>query len=200
MAERKAMNNHPITDETHNPWTQLNSAIVYDNPWISVFHEEVLNPNGNPGIYGKVHFKNLAIGVVPIDEQGMTWLIGQYRYPLSKYSWEIVEGGGKIGVAPEESARRELKEECGLIAGTLQEIGRSYLSNSVSDELAILYLAKNLTQEDAEPDDTEVLAIKKIPLKEAFEWVEQGKILDSMSIIALQKLKLLWLEGQLLLP
>ncbi len=194
------MSNHTSLDEAHNPWTKLNSTIAYENPWISVFHEEVLNPNGNPGIYGKVHFKNLAIGIVPLDDEGMTWLVGQYRYPLSQYSWEIIEGGGKIGIDPEESARRELKEECGLVAGNLVEIARSHLSNSVSDELAILFLATELKEEAAEPDDTEMLAIKKLPLKEAFNWVSEGKITDSMSVIALQQLKIQWLEGKLILP
>ncbi len=194
------MNNTENLAEHVNPWKRISSKVAYENPWITVFHEDVLNPNGNPGIYGKVHFKNLAIGIVPIDENGMTWLIGQYRYPLNQYSWEIVEGGGKIGIAPQESARRELKEECGLVAGELREIVRSHLSNSVSDELAILYVATNLTQEEAEPEDTEMLAVKKIPLKEAFTMVEEGKITDSMSVIALQHLKIEWLEGKLILP
>lgn len=194
------MSDHLLFHEVDNPWKKLSSQVAYDNPWITVFHEDVLNPNGNPGIYGKVHFKNLAIGIVPIDENGMTWLIGQYRYPLNQYSWEIVEGGGKIGVSPEESARRELKEECGLVCNDLREIGRAHLSNSVSDELAILYVATELTQEDAEPEDTEMLAVKKVPLKQAFQWVEEGKITDSMSVIALQYLKIEWLEGKLILP
>lgn len=194
------MSDQSLFHEIDNPWKKLSSQVAYDNPWITVFHEDVLNPNGNPGIYGKVHFKNLAIGIVPIDENGMTWLIGQYRYPLNQYSWEIVEGGGKIGVSPEESARRELKEECGLKCGNLREISRAHLSNSVSDELAILFVATDLTQEDAEPEDTEMLAVKKVPLKQAFEWVEEGKITDSMSVIALQYLKIEWLEGKLILP
>lgn len=196
----KAMNDPHEASLEVNPWKKLSSKVAYENPWISVFHEDVLNPNGNPGIYGRVHFKNLAIGIVPIDENGMTWLVGQYRYPLNLYSWEIVEGGGKIGVDPEESARRELKEECGLLAGSLREIGRAHLSNSVSDELAILYVATELTQDEAEPEDTEMLTVKKIALKEAFEWIEQGEITDSMSVIALQKLKIEWLEGKLILP
>lgn len=194
------MSNSESHLEQINPWKKLNSEVAYENPWITVFHEDVLNPNGNPGIYGKVHFKNLAIGIVPIDENGMTWLIGQYRYPLNQYSWEIVEGGGKIGIEPEESARRELKEECGLVADQFREIVRSHLSNSVSDELAILYVATGLTQEEAEPEDTELLAVKKIALKEAFNWVEEGKITDSMSVMALQHLKIEWLEGKLILP
>src|SRR5687767_10265505 len=105
-----------MIDENKNPWKKLSAEIKYENPWIKVEEHQVLNPAGNPGIYGKVHFKNLAIGVIPIDENGNTWIVGQYRYPLDEYSWEIIEGGGKLGVDPLVSAKRELLEEAGIIA------------------------------------------------------------------------------------
>ncbi len=126
------------------PWTRLNSKIVYDNNWISVNHEEVLNPNGGEGIYGKIHFKNLAIGIVPIDDKGFTFLVGQYRYPLDVYSWEIPEGGGSIRIDPLESARRELLEETDLVANKCEKVIDLDLSNSESDEVAHIFLAIEL--------------------------------------------------------
>ncbi len=180
-----------IIDEKLNPWKTKSIKTTYDNNWIEVEHHEIINPNGNDGIYGKVHFKNLAIGIIPLDENNNTWLVGQYRYPINKYSWEIPEGGGKLGVAPIESAKRELLEECGLEAAEWTEILQMHLSNSVSDELAIIYVAKNLTQKQAEPEDTEQLQLKKLPFLEAFEMVMNGTITDSMSVAAIMKLKLM---------
>jgi ADP-ribose pyrophosphatase YjhB (NUDIX family) len=144
-----------LTDEQNecaNPWQTLESQTVYDNPWITVRHNEVIRPDGTPGIYGKVHFKNRAIGVLPIDEEGYTYLVGQYRYVLDEYSWEIPEGGGPIDEDPLQAAQRELKEETGLSAQHWQLLGRAHLSNSVSDEEALYYLATGLAQGDAEPE------------------------------------------------
>lgn len=180
-----------MIDEKLNPWKTKSIKTVYENNWIDVEHHEVLNPSGNDGIYGKVHFKNLAIGIIPLDENNYTWLVGQYRYPLNKYSWEIPEGGGKIGMEPIESAKRELLEECGLVANEWTEILQMHLSNSVSDELAIIYVAKGLTQKEAEPEDTEQLQIKKLPFNQVFEMVMNSEITDSMSVAAILKLKLL---------
>jgi 8-oxo-dGTP pyrophosphatase MutT (NUDIX family) len=179
-----------MLDEKLNPWKTKSIKTAYENNWIEVEHHEVINPSGNNGIYGKVHFKNLAIGIIPIDENNNTWLVGQYRYPINQYSWEIPEGGGKIGVDPLESAKRELLEECGLIATEWTEILQMHLSNSVSDELAIIYTAKGLTQTEAEPEDSEQLQLKKIPLENAIQMVLDGKITDSMSVAALLKLKI----------
>lgn len=176
---------------TDNNWQTLSSAQQYDNPWISVTEHQVINPGGGKGIYGVVHFKNLAIGIIPIDEKGYTWLVGQYRYPLDQYSWEIPEGGGKLGIDPLASAQRELLEETGLKAAKWTEIQRMHLSNSVSDELAIIYLAETLSQHEAEPEETEELAIRKVHFTEAYEMVQQGLITDSMSVAAILKVKLL---------
>lgn len=180
-----------MLDEKLNPWKTKSIKTAYQNNWIEVEHHEVVNPSGNDGIYGKVHFKNLAIGIIPIDENNNTWLVGQYRYPINQYSWEIPEGGGKIGVEPLESAKRELLEECGLIATEWTEILQMHLSNSVSDELAIIYTAKGLTQTEAQPEDSEQLQLKKVSLKNAIQMVLDGKITDSMSVAALLKLKIL---------
>ncbi len=175
----------------NNPWTILSSEEKYDNPWINVVEHQVLNPNGGKGIYGKVHFKNLAIGIIPVFENGDTILVGQYRFPLNAYSWEIPEGGGKIGVEPIESAKRELLEETGLSASRWTTLLEMHLSNSVSDELAIIYLAEELIQGEAMPEETEQLQLKRVPLTQAFDMVIKGEITDSMSVAALLKLKII---------
>lgn len=156
-----------------------------------------MNPAGNEGIYGKVSFKNTAIGILPLDEAGNTWLVGQYRFPLGQWSWEIPEGGGILGTDPLEAARRELLEETGLKAENMQELLRMHLSNSVSDEFSITYLATGLTQHASEPEETEELVIKKIPFDEALEQVLNGAITDSISVAAILKVKLLLEKGLL---
>jgi len=181
-------------DEAKNPWTIISEKNIYDNAWISVTEFDVINPNGGKGIYGKVHFKNLAIGIVALDENLNTYLVGQYRFPLNAYSWEIPEGGGELNVAPIESAKRELLEETGLIANDWKEILTMHLSNSVSDELAIIFLARNLEQRSPIPEETEELIIKKLPFEEAYQMVKQGLITDSMSVASIQKVKLMLLE------
>jgi len=171
--------------------------IVYDNPWIGLTEYQVINPSGNPGIYGKVRFKNFAIGVVPLDEEMNTYLVGQYRFPLDQYSWEIPEGGGPFTADPLESAKRELLEETGLKASRWTEIQRMHLSNSVSDELSIIYLAQDLQQFEPEPEDTEQLVIKKVPFDEVYRMVCNGGITDSVTVAAVFKIKLMQLEGRL---
>ena len=160
------MNFSPV-DESHNPWKTLTKTPIYENPWISVTEHQVLNPAGNPGIYGVVHFQNNAVGVVPY-ENGYIWLVGQFRYPLNRYSWEIPEGGGPMHIATLEAAKRELKEETGMTAAQYEKIVEMHLSNSVSDEYAIVYLATNLTHGDAEPEETEELHVRKVSLAEVY--------------------------------
>ena len=167
------------------PWKTHTSDTRYDNPWIEVTHRKVTTPGGSPGIYGVVHFKNLAIGIVPLDADGNTWLVGQFRYPQQKYSWEIPEGGGPLGTDPLASARRELREETGIAADRWTELLRSDVSNSVTDEAAIVYLAEELTFGAAEPEDTEELRVRKLPLREALAMVLDGRITDSISQLAL---------------
>ena len=180
-----------------NPWKTLSNKTVYDNPWIQVSHREVLNPAGNPGIYGLIHFKNLAIGVVPLDQELNTWLVGQYRYTLEAYSWEIPEGGCPLGTDPLATAKRELIEETGIRAQHWEKILDFHTSNSVTDEAGIAYIASGLYFGESEPEDTEDLIVKKMPLAEALEWVWQGKITDALSIMALQKVALLQCKGLL---
>jgi ADP-ribose pyrophosphatase len=178
-----------------NPWQITSEKKVYDNPWINLTEYQVINPSGNPGIYGKVHFKNFAIGIIPLDEHMNTWLVGQYRFALSSYSWEIPEGGGVLGIDPLDSAKRELLEETGLKADRWVELQRMHLSNSVTDELCIVYLAQGLQQFDAEPEDTEQLIVKKIPFKEVYRMVRDNEITDSVTVIAVLKLQLILSEG-----
>jgi len=180
---------------TDNPWKTLSSEEKYNNNWITVTEHQVINPSGGNGIYGEVHFKNLAIGVLPLDKEHNTWLVGQYRYPLKAYSWEIPEGGSPLGTDPELSAKRELIEETGLIASKLTEIQRMHLSNSVSDELAIIYLAQDLQLGEAAPEETEDLQLIKVPFTKAFEMVMNGEITDSMSVAAILKVHIMLQKG-----
>ncbi len=177
--------------ENKNPWTTLSSEKIYQNPWISLTEHQVLNPSGGKGIYGEVHFENIAIGIIAIDVDDKIWLVGQYRFPLKQYSWELPEGGGPLNGNPLNSAKRELLEETGLVAKEWTELLRMHLSNSVSDELGILYLAKDFTQFEAEPEETEQLKVKKIPFEEAYQMVMNGEITDSLSIAGILKVKLI---------
>lgn len=182
---------------TQNPWTVLSSKLEYENPWIAVTEYQVLNPSGGNGIYGKVHFKNIAVGVLPIDTSLNTWLVGQYRFVLNQYSWEMPEGGGAMDTDPLDSAKRELLEETGLVAANWQPLLTMHLSNSVSDELAIIFLARELRQETASPEETEQLAIRKLHFDEVYTMVQKGEITDSMTVAAVLKFKLMLLDGQI---
>jgi 8-oxo-dGTP pyrophosphatase MutT (NUDIX family) len=171
-----------------NPWKTLSSKEFYDNKWIQVVEHQVINPAGGKGIYGKVHFKNKAIGIVALDEENNIWLVGQWRYPLNEWSWEIPEGGGPLLDEGLESAKRELKEETGLVANKWTMIQRTHLSNSVSDEEGFIFLAENLTQHKSELEDTEAdMKVWKLPFSEALQMVLDGKITDSLTVMGLLK-------------
>lgn len=184
-------------NENHNPWKVLAERNVYDNKWINVTEYDIINPGGGKGIYGKVHIKNIAIGVVALDEDLNTYLVGQYRFTLSEYSWEIPEGGGAFEIDPLESAKRELREETGLIANEWSVIQKLHTSNSITDEFSLVFLARKLEQHDAMPEETEQLAIKKLPFEEAWQMTEKGMITDAISVAAIQKVKLMLLSGEL---
>jgi 8-oxo-dGTP pyrophosphatase MutT (NUDIX family) len=179
-------------DQSPNPWITHSAEEKYANRWIRISHREVTNPSGNPGIYGVVHFNNIAIGVVPIDEQGNTWLVGQYRYTLGQYHWEIPEGGCPIGEDPLLAAQRELQEETGLRAGSWTPLLEAHLSNSVTDEYCLCYVARDLQPGPSEPEDTELLMVRKLPLSEAVEMALNGSITDAVSVMALLKVGLLY--------
>jgi ADP-ribose pyrophosphatase len=174
-------------NEEENPWKVLDSEVKYENNWIQVIHQNVINPSGGQGIYGTVNFKNIAVGVVPIDQDGNTWLVGQYRFPLNEYSWEIPEGGCPDGEEVLETAKRELKEETGLIAQNWSLISKLHTSNSVCNEVAYIFLAEKITQSESQPEDTEQLQVKKVSLKEALDMVLADKITDSMSVAGILK-------------
>jgi 8-oxo-dGTP pyrophosphatase MutT (NUDIX family) len=180
-----------------NPWQTLDIQTVYENPWIQVTHRNVLTPNGNSGIYGVVHFKNIAIAIVPIDDKGYTWLVGQYRYTLESYSWEVPEGGGSFNDTPLLSAQRELQEETGITARSWLEIGEIHTSNSVTDERGLIFVAKDLSFGEAKPEDTEQLEVRRVHLDEAVEMVLRGEITDGLAQVAILKTKLLIERGQL---
>ncbi len=171
--------------DVENPWKSLSSRAVYENPWIAVREDQVLRPDGLPGIYGVVHFKNRAVGALPVDHDGAVWLVGQYRYPLKAYSWEIPEGGSPENESPEETARRELREETGLTAGRLDLVATAHLSNSVSDELGYVFRATELSHGADEPEGTERLIVRRFDWEDAWRMLKRGEITDSLSVIAL---------------
>ncbi|HVZ56423.1 MAG TPA: NUDIX hydrolase [Chitinophagaceae bacterium] len=180
-----------------NPWQVTGRSEKYENNWIHVTEYQVINPSGKDGIYGKVHFKNLAIGILPLDDDWHTWLVGQYRFTIDRYTWEIPEGGGAMDVDPVDSARRELKEETGLEARHYTELLRLHLSDSITDEYSIIYLATGLTPGEAAPEETENITVRRLPFDAAYAMVQSGEITDVMSVAAIQKVKLMILEGQL---
>lgn len=176
---------------TSNPWTTLSSREAYSNPWIGVREDQVLNPAGGRGIYGVVEYKNRAVGVVPVDEHGFTWLVGQWRYAHDRYEWEIPEGGCPPGESSLECARRELMEETGLRAGKIEPLLTGVqLSNSTTNEVCDIFVAYDLLTGEAEPEDTEDLQVWRLPLGEAIAMALDGRIRDSVSILALLRLHL----------
>lgn len=177
-----------LKEEIKNPWTTLSGAVKYDNPWITVTEYKVINPAGGRGIYGKVHFKNRAIGIIALDKELNTWLVGQYRYTLNAWHWEIPEGGGALTDDPVDSAKRELMEETGLTASSWTKIIHLHTSNSVTDEEGYIFLAEDLQEGKSAPEETEAdLQVWKLPFKEALEMVLDGRITDSMSVMAILK-------------
>jgi len=173
-------------EEIKNPWTTLSGEDKYENRWIRVTEYQVINPGGGRGIYGKIHFKNKGIGIIPVDNEGNTWLVGQYRYTLNEFHWEIPEGGAPLNEDTLEAAKRELKEETGLTAKKWTRLLRMNTSNSVTDEECLIYLAEDLQQGESELEDTEAdLKVRKVPLKEALDMVIRGEIADSMTMMGL---------------
>ena len=181
------MEDPPVTS---GPWTRHSRRIAYENPWVTVWHDEVSRPDGSPGIYGVIHFANLAAGVLAIDDDDHVPLVGQHRYTLDAYSWEIPEGGVPEGETALEGAQRELLEETGVEAAEWRELIRIHLSNSVSDELGVLYLATGLRRGEANPDATEDLQVEWLPFDEVLAMTQDGRITDAMSVVAVQALAL----------
>lgn len=177
----------PGPDESINPWRRVRRSMVYENPWIRVFHDDVIRPDREPGIYGVVHYRNLAVSVVVIDQSERVLLVGQYRYPLDRYSWGIPAGGCPEGEDPLQTAHRELQEETGYTARSMRLLIRSHLSNSIGDEDAYCYLAEGITPGPANPEGTEELSIAWVDLSTVLERIKAGEITDSMTIMGLQQ-------------
>lgn len=174
-------------DSNKNPWSCKSSKVIYENPWIKVMEDQVVRPNKSEGIYGKVQFRNKAIGIIPLDDELNTWLVGQYRYTLNEYSWEIPMGGVPLDENTLEGAKRELKEETGLMAKKWTKLLKIHTSNSVTDEYGYVFIAEDLTQGEMDWDETEELQVKKLPLRKALEMVMENKITDSLSMVGILK-------------
>lgn len=169
-----------------NPWQTVSTRETYANPWIRVREDQVIKPTGGPGIYGVVEYKNVAVGVIPIDTEGFTWLVGQWRYCHERYEWEIPEGGCPSHELSEQAARRELLEETGIVAEKVEPLLTGIqLSNSTSNEVCDIFIATGLTRTEAQPEDTEQLEVLRLPLKEAIQMARDGRIRDSVSVLAL---------------
>ena len=165
----------------NGPWQVHSTETSFENPWVRVESSDVTHPDGTPGTYGVVRYAHLACGVLPIDDEGYTWLVGQHRFPFDEYSWELPEGGGKQGVDPWESTLRELEEETGWSAAHALPLGRWHLSNSVSDEVAYGYLAWGLSFVGASPEPSEALTVKRVPFSQLVELVRNGDITDGFT-------------------
>ena len=172
-------------------WKQLDSRTIYENPWMEIREDHVVNPGGGENHYGYVHFKNRAIAILPLDDDGNTWLVGQQRYTLGEYSWELPMGGAPLDESPLDAAKRELREETGLTATRWSEVMRLHTSNSITDEVGIVYVAEGLTQGEPEFEETEDLEIRKLPLDEAVRLVNYGEITDAISVAAILRIAVL---------
>jgi ADP-ribose pyrophosphatase len=169
-------------DQT-DPFTTVSSTTAYENAWIRVEHQEVIRPDGNPGIYGIVRFANHAVAILPIEDNGDVWLVGQWRRPLGAWSWEIPEGGVPYGEELEVGARRELEEEAGLIAGAMMKVLDFATSNCVCDELGTSFIAYNLTKGTCAPDPTEVLSLRRVHFTQLLVEIDEGKICDGPTLV-----------------
>ena len=169
----------------HKGWQRLSSKIVYENDWMQVREDDVINPGGGSNAYGHVHFKNRAVAIIPLDDQNNTWLVGQERYTLDDYSWELPMGGAPLSEEPLAAAQRELLEETGISARNWTELMRLHTSNSITDELGLVFIATGLTIGEPDFEEMEALAIRKLPINDAVQMALAGEITDAISVAAL---------------
>ena len=169
-------------------WKKLESTTVYENPWMRVYEDRVINPGGGENRYGWVHFRNRAVAIVALDDRDHTWLVGQDRYPLGEYSWELPMGGAPLAEAPLAAAQRELREETGLTARRWREVMHLHTSNSITDEAGIVFLAEDLAEGPSASEESEVLAIRRLPLAAAVAMCLDGRISDAISVAALLRI------------
>lgn len=173
------------------PWQTLSREVKYDNPWIRVEEHQVINPAGGEGIYGTVNFKNTAVAIVALFENGDTLLVGQHRYPLQQYHWELPMGGAPEDESVLSCAQRELQEETGFTAVKWQQILSMYLSNSITQEQGLTFIAKGLQAGELALEDTEDISCKRVPFERVFQQVMAGKITDAMTVASIMKVRLL---------
>ena len=171
-------------------WKRLDRKLIYDNPWITVYEDQVINPGGGRNIYGNVHFKGKAIAIVPLDDDGNTWIVGQDRYTLGEYSWEVPMGASDAGEEPIDTAHRELKEETGLSAGQMTQVMRMHTSNSITDEEGFVFVARDLSEGDTAFDEMEVLDIRKLPLEDVVDMIRRQEMTDAISVAAILRVYL----------
>lgn len=180
-----------------NPWKKLGTEVKYENDWIRVNEDQVITPAGKTGIYGVVHFKNRAIAIIPLDEDYNTWIVGQFRYSPGTYEWEVPEGGCPDDELPVDTARRELLEEAGLHAKSLELILEMQLSNSATDEVSYTFIAKGLTIADTSHEETEIIRVRKLPFEQLYQMTMRGEIRDGLSVASILKTKILIDQGKL---
>lgn len=178
----------PDMPEGANPWQTLSTRLEFENPWFAITTHETVAPDGSRPCYGKISFKNRAVAVIPLDEEQHTWLVGQWRFPLGEYSWELPMGGAPRDEDLETAALRELREETGVTATRLRLIMKLHTSNSVTDEEGYVFLAEGLAPGAPEFDETEQLAIRRLPFTEALAMVMDGRITDGISVAGILKL------------
>lgn len=169
-------------------WKKLSTRTVYENDWMQVREDHVINPGGGENLYGYVHFKNVAVAIVALDDANNTWLVGQDRYTLGEYSWELPMGGAPFGEPPLEAAKRELREETGIRAAKWEELMRLHTTNSITDEQGFAYIATDLSLGEPDCEETEDLEVRKLPLESAVQMVLDGQITDAISVAALLRI------------
>jgi ADP-ribose pyrophosphatase len=187
-------------EEDSDPWIVKSMTRAFENDWFCVDAHDVLRPDGKSGHYGVIRIRRLAVGVLPIEADGRVHLVGQWRFPLGRYSWEMPEGGAQPGEDAQLCAERELSEETGLSAGSLVKVLEMDLSNSLTDERAVIFLATDLRHGQAQPEATEVLRRRHAHFMDIVARVADGRIRDALTVAAVLRAHHMAVTGQLPAP